>query len=49
MSTDLVRKPERVLEPVERISEFMFGPTIVLTLTCTFYVRKANRNGVRTC
>jgi hypothetical protein len=48
MSTDFMRKPKRVLEPVERISEFLFGLIMVLTLTCTFNVREANRSSVRT-
>jgi hypothetical protein len=48
MSTDFMRKPKRVLEPVERISEFLFGLIMVLTLTCTFNVREANRGSVRT-
>jgi hypothetical protein len=47
MSTDFMRKPKRVLEPVERISEFLFGLIMVLTLTCTFNVREANRSSVR--
>jgi len=38
MSTDFMRKPKRVLEPVERISEFLFGLIMVLTLTRTFNV-----------
>jgi hypothetical protein len=33
---------------VERISEFLFGLTMVLTLTCTFNVREANHSSVRT-
>ena len=41
-------KPKRVLEPVERISEFLFGLIMVLVLTCTFNVRGANRGSVRT-
>lgn len=48
MSTDLVRKPKRVLEPVERISEFLFGLIIVLMLTCTLNAGGANRGSVRT-
>jgi hypothetical protein len=36
------------LEPVERISEFLFGLIMVLTLTCTFNVREANHSSVRT-
>lgn len=38
----------RVLEPVERISEFLFGLIMVLTLTCTFSATGSNRGNVRT-
>jgi hypothetical protein len=48
MSTNFMSKPKRVLEPVERISEFLFGLIMVLTLTCTFSVDGANRGSVRT-
>jgi nicotinamide riboside transporter PnuC len=48
MSTTLIRGPKRVLEPVERISEFLFGLIMVLTLTCTFNAGEANRSSVRT-
>lgn len=48
MATDLARNPKRVLEPVERISEFLFGLIMVLTLTCTFNAGTASRGGVRT-
>lgn len=48
MSTNLMRKPKRVLEPVERISEFLFGLIMVLTLTCTFNANGASRGSVRT-
>jgi len=41
-------RPKRVLEPVERISEFLFGLIMVLTLTCSFNVVGANRGSVRT-
>jgi hypothetical protein len=40
-------KPKRVLEPVERISEFLFGLIMVLTLTCSFNVGEANRGSAR--
>ena len=43
-----MRKPKRVLEPIERISEFLFGLIMVLTLTCTFNAVGANRCSVRT-
>ena len=48
MSTDFMGKPKRVLEPVERLSEFLFGLIMVLTRTCTFNVREANHSSVRT-
>ena len=48
MPTDLTRTRKRVLEPVERISEFLFGLIMVLTLTCTFSVGAAQRGSVRT-
>jgi hypothetical protein len=36
------------LEPVERISEFLFGLIMVLTLTRTFNVSETYRSSVRT-
>jgi hypothetical protein len=48
MSPNLTSRPNRVLEPVERISEFLFGLIMVLTLTCTFNAGEANRGSVRT-
>ena len=42
-----MRKRKRVLEPIERISEFLFGLIMVLALTCTFSVGAANRGSVR--
>lgn len=38
---------KRVLEPVERISEVLFGVIMVLTFTGTFSVAEAGRTGVR--
>jgi hypothetical protein len=40
-------KSDRILEPIERISEFLFGLIMVLTLTCTFNTF-GNRGNVRT-
>ena len=37
---------KRVLEPVERIFEVLFGLIIVLTFTCTLSIRNADRNTV---
>src|SRR3974377_1683643 len=39
---------KRVLEPIERISEGLFGLIMVLTFTCTFSVAEAGRSEVRT-
>ena len=39
---------KRVLEPIERISEVLFGLIMVLTFTCSFSVAEAGRAEVRT-
>jgi len=39
---------KRVLEPMERISEVLFGLIIVLTFTCSVGVASANRSEVHT-
>ena len=39
---------KRVLEPIERISEVLFGLIMVLTFTCSFSVAGAGRAEVRT-
>jgi len=39
---------KRVLEPIERISEVLFGLIMVLTFTCTFSVAESGRSEVRT-
>jgi VIT family len=46
MFVSLFTKPKRVLEPIERISEFLFGLIMVLTLTCSFRLSGANRDSV---
>jgi hypothetical protein len=38
---------ERVLEPIERISEILFALIMVLTFTCSFSVAEASREQVR--
>jgi hypothetical protein len=38
---------KRVLEPVERVSEVLFGLIMVLTFTCSFSVAEAGRAEVR--
>jgi nicotinamide riboside transporter PnuC len=48
MPANLMSETKRILEPMERISEFLFGLIMVLTLTCTFDARAANRGSVRT-
>ena len=39
---------KRILEPIERISEVLFGLIMVLTFTCSFSVAQAGRAEVRT-
>ncbi len=39
--------PKRVLEPIERISEVLFGLIMVLTFTCSFSVLESGRAEVR--
>ena len=48
MFANLFTKPRRVLQPLERISEFLFGLIMVLTLTCSFRLSGANRGSVHT-
>src|SRR3974390_1054320 len=38
---------KRVLEPIERVSEVLFGLIMVLTFTCSFSVAEAGRSEVR--
>jgi len=38
---------KRILEPIERISEVLFGLIMVLTFTCSFSVAEAGRSEVR--
>ena len=40
------KESKRVLEPVERISEILFGLIMVLTFTCSFSVSQAGRSQV---
>jgi len=42
------QESKRVLEPVERISEILFGLIMVLTFTCSFSVTQAGRSQVDT-
>jgi len=42
----LIKPRKRLLEPMERISEVLFGLIMVLTVTCSFSVAKAERKDV---
>jgi len=46
MSEDTLRSTKRLLEPMERISEILFGLIMVLTFTCSFSVAGAGRRDV---
>jgi hypothetical protein len=46
--TDVSTQGKRALDPIERISEFLFGLIMVLTLTCSLNVSGVNRGSVRT-
>ena len=47
MSTDSAHKHERVLDPVERLSEVLFGLIMVLGFTCSISAANAGREEVR--
>src|ERR1700749_3160937 len=42
------RSPKRVLEPIDRVSEVLFGLIMVLTFTGSLSVAEAGRDDVRT-
>jgi VIT1/CCC1 family predicted Fe2+/Mn2+ transporter len=46
-NTDPTVSRKRVLEPVERISEVLFGLIMALTFTCSFSVAEAGQSEVR--
>lgn len=48
MLGSLTNSSERLLDPMERISEILFGLIMVLTFTCSFSVAGAGREEVRT-
>ena len=48
MPEDTAKPSKRVLDPVERISEILFGLIMVLTFTCTFSAANGGRPQVRT-
>jgi hypothetical protein len=43
-----MKSPKRILEPIERFSEILFGLIMVLTFTCSLNVAQAGRGEVRT-
>ena len=48
MAEGAVQSRKRVLEPLERFSEVLFGLIMVLTFTCSLNVARAGRGDVRT-
>jgi hypothetical protein len=49
-SSHVIKEPvktKRLLDPVERISEILFGLIMALTFTCTLSVAESNREDVR--
>jgi len=47
MPEDVTKSSKRLLEPMERISEVLFGLIMVLTFTCSFSVAGAGRTEIR--
>ncbi len=47
MSDDATKSLKRLLDPMERLSEVLFGLIMVLTFTCSFSVVGAGRSEVR--
>ena len=47
MSDDSIKSRKRLLDPMERISEVLFGLIMVLSFTCSFSVADAGRSEVR--
>jgi len=47
MSKDLAKPAKRLLDPMERISEVLFGLIMVLTITCSFSAIGAGHNEIR--
>src|SRR5205807_9116813 len=48
MLESLINADERLLNPMERITEVLFALIMVLTFTCSFSVADAGREEVRT-
>ena len=47
MPDDSIKSRKRLLDPMERISEVLFGLIMVLSFTCSFSVADAGRSDVR--
>ncbi len=47
MLSNLTHSRKRLLEPMDRVSEILFGLIMVLTFTCSFSVANAGRSEVR--
>ncbi len=48
MTDDSIKSTKRVLDPISRVSETLFGVIMVLTFTLSLSVAEAGRAGVRT-
>jgi len=48
MSRDLVRSSKRALEPIDRVSEVLFGLIMVLTFTGSLSIAESGREDIRT-
>ena len=48
MSDEAIKSTKRVLDPIERVSEVLFGLIMVLTFTGSLSVAEAGRDDVRT-
>jgi VIT1/CCC1 family predicted Fe2+/Mn2+ transporter len=48
MLENLTKPSARLLDPMERVSEILFGLIMVLTFTCSFSVAEAGREEIRT-
>jgi hypothetical protein len=47
VSETAAKRRKRLLEPIDRISEILFGLIMVLTVTCSFGVVEASHEGLR--
>lgn len=47
MPEETIKSTNRLLDPMERISEVLFGLIMVLTFTCSFSVAGAGRQEIR--